>query len=76
MEPDLNGTDHSIPVLALSQVPYDVEKREDKRRQLADLSGLGTIQLDVDVIYLMDISAIHALRYSRIHAPRKIFLQP
>jgi hypothetical protein len=50
MERDLNGTDHSTPVLALSQPPYDVEKRDNKRRQLADLASLGTSELDVDVI--------------------------
>jgi replicative DNA helicase len=64
MERDLNGTDHSIPVLALCQLPYNVEKRDDKRRQLVDLSGVGTIELDVDAICLMHVSAIHALRYS------------
>jgi replicative DNA helicase len=64
MERDLNGTDHSIPALALSQLPYDVEKRDDQRRQLAELSGVGTIELDADVICVMRISAIHALRYS------------
>jgi replicative DNA helicase len=64
MERDLNGTAHSIPVLALSQLPYDVEKRDDQRRQLAALSSVGTIELNVDVICLTHISAIHALRYS------------
>ena len=56
--------DHSTPVPALSLLPDDVEKRNDKCRRLADLSGVGTIKLDVNVICLMHISAIHALRYS------------
>jgi hypothetical protein len=40
-----------------------MEKRDDKRRQLADPSGLGTVELDVDIICLIHISAIHVLRY-------------
>jgi replicative DNA helicase len=64
MERDLNSTDHSIPVLAPSQLPYGVEMGDDKRRQLADLPSLGIIKLDIGIICLMHISAIHALRYS------------
>ena len=51
--------DLNIPVLALSQLSRDVEKREDKRRQLANLRDSGAIEQDADVVCLM-----HAWRNS------------
>lgn len=63
--------DFNCPVLALSQLSRDIERREDKRPMLADLRQSGSIEQDADVVIMAYREHYYLSRSDPIRGPRE-----
>ena len=46
-----------VPILLLSQMSRDIDKRKDPRPQLSDLRDSGAIEQDADIVFFLDRTA-------------------